>query len=58
MSTHDVWFDSSSQAEFRALAIFEIVTPAQSDNENRFPIVKNIRDKITIKYLGHADRYQ
>ena len=40
------------------LEFLKSVTPAQSDNENRFPIVKNLRDKITIKYLGHADRYQ
>ena len=41
------------------LELLKSVTPAQSDNENRFPIVKNLLcDKITIKYLDHADRYQ
>ena len=58
MSTHDVWFDSYRKLSSVHLEFLKSVTPAQSDNENRFPIVKNLRDKITIKYLGHADRYQ
>ena len=32
------------------LEFFKSVTPAQSDNENRFPIVKNLRDKVTSKF--------
>ena len=30
------------------LEFLKSVTSAQSDNENRFPIVKNLRDKIPI----------
>ncbi len=33
------------------LKFLKWVTPVQSDNENRFPKVKNLRDKITIKIL-------
>ena len=58
MSTHVYGSIAHRKLSSVQLEVLQSVTPAQSDNENRFPIVKNLRDRITIKYLGHADRCQ